>query len=400
MLSLLRSNRDLSIFLGTQALSYLGDAATALLLPLIVLQLTHRPLLVAAVAALALLPFLMVRLPFGAKFDRLEGRRSLVVAEVGTGLLTLLIPIAALLHGPVLLVIFVVTVPLSILEGFCSAGVGSLTPRIAAREYLTKVYSLVEATESLAWVAGPLLAGLVAVAYGAATGLAIDGVSFFILAAGLSALRSEPLVTSTAVGSVWQDVRSGLGYFLQHSNLRRAQLAWTMYTAIGSGIVLGLIYVATANGTRSTSRAALAVAAYAAGSAGGTLIAGVRSPQRHWLGIASGFFVLAAGAGLVSAGGPLLEIAGALLFGLGEGFALVVFLVIRADGVPVDFMSRIAGVSEVLGSVATSVGVAWMGVTLQFLHGSGAFLVVAVLALGLASWTALGSRKPQPSSAS
>lgn len=245
-----------------------------------------------------------------------------------------------------------------------------------------------------------LLAGLVAAAYGAAAGLATDAVSFFILAAGFSVLRIEALVTSSAAGSVWQDVRSALRYSLRHSNLRPAQVARTIYTAIGSGVVLGLIYVATANGTRSTGTATVAVAAYAAGSAGGTLISGVRSPTRHWLGIAIGFSVLAAGAGLVSEGGQLLEIAGALLFGLGEGSALLIFLVIRADGIPADFMSRIVGVSDVLGSVATSVVVAWMGITLQFLHGTGAFLLVAVLAVGLAGGTGLGRRTPPPSTAS
>ncbi|HVB54411.1 MAG TPA: hypothetical protein VNF24_09520 [Candidatus Acidoferrales bacterium] len=168
-----------------------------------------------------------VRLPFGAPFDRLEGRRALVLAEIGNGLLTPLIPIAGLLHGPVLVVIFVVTAPLSLLKGFCAAGVASLTPRIASRDQQIRVYSLVETAAALAWVAGPLLAGIVATAFGAATGLAIDGVSFFILAVGLAVLRAEPLVISSAAASVWQDARAGLHYFIDHANLRRAQLAWT-----------------------------------------------------------------------------------------------------------------------------------------------------------------------------
>ncbi|MGC2192620.1 MAG: MFS transporter [Candidatus Dormiibacterota bacterium] len=398
MLTLLRTNRDLSIFASTQALSNLGDAATGLLLPLIVLELTHSPLLVAAVAALSIIPFLAVRLPFDARFDRLEGRGSLVMAEIASGLLTMLIPIAGLLHGPVLLVIFVVTVPLSILEGFCAAGLGSLTPRIAGRAQLTQVYSLVETAESLAWVAGPLLAGGVASAFGPATGLAIDGISFFILAAGLTVLRTAPLVTSSGATSVWQEVRSGLGYFLDHADLRRVQLAWTLYGAIGSGIVLGLVYVSTADGTRSTGRAALAIAGYAAGSAVGTLVAGVRPPGRQWLGIATGFLILAAGGALISFGQPVSLIVGALLFGLGEGFALVVYLAIRSHGVPDNLMSRIDGVGGILSNLATIVGVAWMGIALQLLRGTGTFVLVALLALGLAGWAALGARKPQSAS--
>ena len=49
MLTLLRSNRHFSIFLATQATSNLGDAARNVIVPLLVLQLTHSPALVAAV---------------------------------------------------------------------------------------------------------------------------------------------------------------------------------------------------------------------------------------------------------------------------------------------------------------------------------------------------------------
>lgn len=165
-----------------------------------------------------------------------------------------------------------------------------------------------------------------------------------------------------------------------------------MYTAVGSGVVLGLVYVSTADGTRSTGRAAVAIAAYAAGSALGTFAAGVRTPGRWWRGIAGGFLVLAVGAALISASQPFLVIGGALLVGLGEGFALVLYLAIRSDGVRDELLSRVDGGGGVLGNLAATVGVAWMGIALQVVHGMGAFLLVAVLVLGLASWAGLGDR--------
>ncbi len=42
--------------------------------------------------------------------------------------------------------------------------------------------------------------------------------------------------------------------------------------------------------------------------------------------------------------------------------------------------------------LASGVAVAWMGLTLQWLHGPGAFGLLAVLALLLAGWIALGDR--------
>jgi hypothetical protein len=65
----LRRNRDFAIFFVTQGISNIGDAASGLLIPLFVLQLTHNPLQVSAVAALEIATFIGLRIPFGAVSD-------------------------------------------------------------------------------------------------------------------------------------------------------------------------------------------------------------------------------------------------------------------------------------------------------------------------------------------
>lgn len=178
MLTLLRTNRHFSIFLATQATSNLGDASRNLIVPLLLLQLTHSPALLAALLLMQTVTGLVLRLPFGALLDRWDRRRAMLLADLGRGVLTLLIPLAAALHGPVLLVLFATAVPLSVLATFFGAGFGAITPSLVGKDRVAQAYGLIEGGESLAWIGGPIIAGLLMTLFGAANALIVDGISF------------------------------------------------------------------------------------------------------------------------------------------------------------------------------------------------------------------------------
>ena len=82
MLTLLRTNRHFSIFLATQATSNLGDASRNLIVPLLLLQLTHSPALLAALLLMQTVTGLVLRLPFGALLDRWDRRRAMLLADL------------------------------------------------------------------------------------------------------------------------------------------------------------------------------------------------------------------------------------------------------------------------------------------------------------------------------
>jgi hypothetical protein len=181
--------------------------------------------------------------------------------------------------------------------------------------------------------------------------------------------------------------------------LRRDQLIWGMYSVLGSGIVLGLVYVGTRGGTSGGSvSATLAVAAYAAGSAVGTLTAGkmdegARSP---WHAAGAGLLVAAVGAGLVAVGATWAILLGAAAFGVGEGFLLVVHLTLRAGATPNGYFGRITGIAGVAGDVTYGLSMAWLGLALRFAHTTTTFVVLgaALLVLGVA--VALSPAVPVP----
>ena len=394
MLTLLRRNRGFTTFLVTQGVSNLGDAVRNVAVPLYLLQLTHRPVLVAALAVLEGVPAIVLQLPCGVLADRWDRRRTLLLADVGRGLLTLLIPATALLHGPVVAVLFVLAVPLSALAALFGAGFAAVTPALVGRERVEQAYALVEGTESLAWVLGPLLAGVLVTTVGGANALALDGASFLCSALGLAAIRVPRPERASVRGRLGRELVDGLRFLVTSRALRRAQLTWTLYGAIGFGAVLGLVFVGSAGGAAGPRVASLAVAAYAGGSLLGTMLAGWRRPQAPSRAVAACLCATAAGAILVATGMGPAVVAGGLLFGLGEGAFLVIWLAIRAEATPDELMGRITGASGVLAQVAGAVAVAWMGFALQLVRGPGAFALLAALALLLAGWVAL--TRPMP----
>ena len=194
---------------------------------------------------------------------------------------------------------------------------------------------------------------------------------------------------------MWASIRSGLRLMIADRVLRRDQLVWSLYSILGGSIVLGLVYVSTKGGRNDAALATIAVAAYAAGSAVGTLLAArFEGAQNLWLAEAAGLGVAAAGAALLAAGGVPAILAGGALFGLGEGLVLVFHLTLRARVTPDGYFGRITGVAGVIGQVTSGLSMVWLGLVLRFAPGRDAFIVLAAAAAALAAAVALAP-KPQ-----
>ncbi|HXT91465.1 MAG TPA: MFS transporter [Trebonia sp.] len=400
MARLLDWNRDFGVFFCTQGISNIGDAAWGVLIPLYVLQLTHNPLQVSAVAVVEVAANVLLQLPFGALADRFESRRLMIMADIGRTLLTLAVPLVSLLHGPVLVTIYAVILPSAALSSLFNGASGSAVPMLVPPPARAKAYAWQESFESVAWVVGPPAGGLLAVAFGTGPALAIDSVSFLVSVAGLAVIRARfrPAADTEQEGLA-AAMRSGLRLMITDRILRRDQLIWGMYSVLGSGIVLGLVYVGTHGGKSGGSLlATLAVAAYAAGSALGTLAAGklAEGAVKPWYAAAGGLLAAAAGAGLVAVGATATILVGAAAFGLGEGFLLVVHLTVRARATPNGYFGRITGVAGVVGQVANGLSMVWLGFALRFAHGTTTFLVLGAALLVLGACVLLTPAPPLP----
>ena len=389
-------DRDFGVFFCTQGISNIGDAAWGVLIPLYVLQLTHNPLQVSAIAIIEAVAFSLLRMPFGALADRLECRRLMIIADLGRTLLTLVIPVAAAFNADTLIVIYIVIVPIEAFSALFDSASGTAVPMLVTEDKRGIAYAWQESFESIAWVIGPPLGGLLAVAFGTGKALGLDSVTFLVSVAGLIAIRKrfEP-EPDAEHEPMWASIRSGLRLMIANRVLRRDQLVWSLYSILGGSIVLGLVYVSTKGGRNDAALATIAVAAYAAGSAVGTLLAArFEHAPNLWLAEAAGLAVAAAGAALLAVGGVPAILAGGALFGLGEGLVLVFHLTLRARVTPDGYFGRITGVAGVAGQITGGLSMVWLGLVLRFAPGRAAFIVLAAAAAALAAAVAIAP-KPQ-----
>jgi MFS transporter, DHA3 family, macrolide efflux protein len=387
------------VFVSTQGISNIGDAAWSVLIPLYVLQLTHNPLQVSAIALVEVVAYSALQIPLGALADRREGKRLMITADVARTLLTLVIPVTSALHGPTLVVIYVVIAPLQAFSALFNSAAGAAVPMLVPADERAKAYAWQESLESLAWVIGPPVAGLLAAVAGAGRALGLDSASFVVSVVGLALIRKRFEAAPDSAGEAFRtSMKSGIRLMLTNRLLRRDQLVWSLYMVLGSGIVLGLIYVGTEGGKSHALLATLAVAAYAAGSAVGTLLAGKFEPTASmWLAVAAGLATTAMGALLIALLATPAVLAGAALFGLGEGWVLVFHLTLRGKATPDGYFGRITSIGGILGQITTGLSMLWLGLALRFASGRAAFTVLGGAAVILAVAVAIAPKPALPS---
>lgn len=210
------------------------------------LALTRDPLQVSAIAAVEMVAYAVLRVPFGALADRRGGRRLMITADIARALPTLAILVTAALRGPVLAVVYVITILLAAFSALFESASGVAVPLLVTADQRGQAYAWQESLESVAWVIGPLLGGLLAAAFGAGWALGLDSASFVVSVVGLLAVRkrfSSPSGSSAPPCSGNETFRgsmkSGLRLMIIDRVLRRHQLVWSAYSMLGSGIITG-----------------------------------------------------------------------------------------------------------------------------------------------------------------
>ncbi len=79
-------NRDYLLLWGGQALSSFGSQASRIVLPLLILDLTHSPVQAGFIGAFIIIPYVLLSLFVGTIIDRLNRKKVMIVSEIGRAL--------------------------------------------------------------------------------------------------------------------------------------------------------------------------------------------------------------------------------------------------------------------------------------------------------------------------
>ncbi len=328
------------------------------------------------------LPFLLLSFPAGVLVDRLPRRGLMVAAE--------LVRAAALLALPVLAAFGWLSVPLLALIGFIAAtgtvvysvAAPALVPALVPRASLAAANGRLELARSVAYAAGPALAGALVGWAGASPA--------FTLAALLSGVAvvllvgvPEPARPAPAARHFGRELREGAGFAWTHRFLRPIFLTAVFWNL--SWFVLQAAYVPYAVHVLGLSASAIgtSLAAYGVGMLVGALLA-ARLMQSLSIGmaIAMGPFVSVAAAAVMVATlwvpSPLLVGAAFFLFGAGPILWTISQTTLRQTVTPEALLGRVSALFMTASAGARPIGAA-IGGAVGAASGPEAAILLAAL---------------------
>jgi MFS family permease len=220
-------HREFMKLWSAATVSMVGSQMTVIALPFIALTMLHATVLeVSALAAVEMLPFLLVTLPAGAWLDRVRRRPVLVAADIGRGFVLLSIP-AAYVGGVLSLSqLYVVAFITGTLTAFFDIADQSFLPAILEPDDLVDANAHLQISNSVAQIGGPALGGNLIAVLAAPFAIAADALSFFISGAFISAIHRRENKPERRLGpngrptSMRTDIAEGLRYVLGNRYLR------------------------------------------------------------------------------------------------------------------------------------------------------------------------------------
>lgn len=191
----LSMDRPLFLLLTGQLISQTGENLYRVALLWFVSLSSHHVADMVIVGVLQTLPPLLFGGPGGVLLDRHDKKRIMIAVDLLRALGVLLIPLLAGLHLLTHTLLFVLVFLISALSGLFGPALSSILPMIVPREHLLRGNALLQTTGQAGLLAGPVIAGLLAVVWSASGEMLLTGVTFFLSAVILLFIRT-PAVTA------------------------------------------------------------------------------------------------------------------------------------------------------------------------------------------------------------
>jgi MFS family permease len=236
------SNPDFVKLWAGQTVSKFGTHITyAALSAVAVITLDATPAQMGWLGALAGLPILLVSLVAGVWVDRVRRRPILVAADLGRGVILLSIPLAALAGVLQMSQLYIVVFLVGLLNVLYSVADQSYLPSVVTRDRLVEANARIGASDSLAEVAGPSLAGVLLQWLGASYAIFVDVGTYLFSATSLALIhKREPIPEPRAHSNLWVEMLEGLRIVIHHPILRALMATTATHRFFGNFI--GTVY--------------------------------------------------------------------------------------------------------------------------------------------------------------
>jgi MFS family permease len=390
-LGLLRRSPAFGLLFLATAGSGFGTYLAAIALTVHVYDQTKSGVWVAALLIADFLPIVVIGLVLGPLVDRLS-RRGLMIASdlVRFGVFAGLV----FVDDPATIVALAGVA--GIATGFFRPAVYAGLPNLVPDEELTNANSLLQTVETLAWMIGPIVAGLMLTTWSPAVPYAVNAVTFLGSAALVAMiaerkLRSEESLTR----GHWRDVSDGIRLVLTSAPLRTVLVVWNVALLGSAAINVAEVVFAKETLDAGDIGFGVLVAASGVGLALGSFLAapvlGTVGLRRHYVASIALMGIGSVGAALspaIWAAVPFVIVAAA-----GNGAAIVANQLFVQRGAPDRFRGR--ALATIMSSNYAFLGLAMagagvltdlFGARLVWLGAGVVYLIGALVALALTRW--------------
>jgi MFS family permease len=324
-------NRDFLVLWGGQTVSLIGTQVTQFTMPLVaVLTLNATVFEVGVLNALRFVPVLLFSLFAGVWLDRRRRRPVLIACALGNAVLIALVPIASAAGMLSIGLLYAVTALVGTLNMVFDVGALSYVPTLVEPRHLSDGNSKLQASNAIAGITGPGLAGLLIGLITAPITLSLDAASYLASALGLISIRRpEPPPDAPEAGySVGRAIADGLREVFGSRLLRAlATQSTALNLCFGSFTTIFVVYAVRHLGL-TPFKLGLVMGAVAVGGLCGALTA-TRVRQRIGFGRALAATTTGVSAWplllLIPHGAGLTSMAVLIVGQLGYGFNMAMF---------------------------------------------------------------------------
>jgi MFS family permease len=349
-----------------QIVSIMGDGLALLAIPLLVLQMTHNPLLAALAAAARSAGYLVMGVLAGPLVDRWDAARVVVAADSVRAAIFAVLAVLALLHTRHVWIILLLAGVSACASVFFDAALTVLIQDLFPGEHVLSANASIETANQLSRVVGPGVAAVLAAAAGIGTALALDAATFLASLVTVAAVAARGLTLQPPGRSDSRSWRREFAEGITYLRGQRLILALTVLFAITNlclGVDALLVYVGKVTLRLSALQVSAVIAAGGAAGVVGAVLAPQLARRLPRVPLVTGALMLAgvsaAGIGL-SRGLLSLAVAnGCLLFATSQGGLLV--RSIRQEIVPRELLGRVTAAARTLFVSATPLGAVLAG---------------------------------------
>jgi MFS family permease len=215
------NHRDFRLLWVGDTVSQFGSMITNTATPLLAaLVLAATPFQMGLLTAADTAAFLLIGLPAGAWVDRMRRRPLMIGADTGRAVLLASIPVAWWFGVLTLVQLILVGLVVGVLTVFFDVAYQSYLPALVEREKLVEGNSKLQASQSVAQVSGPAIAGWLTQLFGAANAMGIDALSYVWSVVTLARIRTaEAPVERKPDRNLRQEIAEGLKFVFGNRSL-------------------------------------------------------------------------------------------------------------------------------------------------------------------------------------